>query len=64
MLIDIVFYPPPYGRSVLVGTFEVDKESDADDLCEMYSNQFKEEMNWVEVVTTKELPEPVVKECM
>ena len=47
MIIELLFYPPPYRRSVTIGVFEVDKESDADDLCDLYSKTHKEEVFWI-----------------
>lgn len=59
MIIELLFYPPPYGRSVTIGVFEVDKESDADDLCDLYSKEYKEEVFWTEYIQERSLFEEI-----
>lgn len=59
MIVELIYYPPPYGRSVLVGMFEVDKGSDADDLCELYSKECKEEVFWTEYENSRSLFEEI-----
>lgn len=59
MIIELLYYPPPFGRSVLVRMFEVDKESDADDLCELYSKECREEVFWTEYVEERSLFEEI-----
>lgn len=59
MIVELLYYPPPYGRSVSLGLFEVDKESDADDLCDLYSKEYKEEVFWTEYVQERYLFEEI-----
>ena len=59
MIVELLFYPPPYGRSVTIGVVEVDKESDADDLCDLYSKTHKEEVFWIEYVQERSLFEEI-----
>lgn len=55
MIIELLFYPPPYGRSVSIGMFEVDNGGDADNLCDLYSKEHKEEVFWTEYVQERSL---------
>ena len=48
-----------YGRSISLGMFEVDKESDADDLCDLYSKTHKEDVFWTEYVQERSLFEEI-----
>lgn len=57
MVIELKFYPSPYGRSISIGEFEVDKESDADDLCEVYGREYNEEVFWEERSLFNEIKE-------
>lgn len=59
MVVELLYYPPPYGRSISLGLVEVDKESDADDLCELYSKECKEEVFWTEYVQERSLFEEI-----
>lgn len=59
MIIELLFYTPPRGEVLLLGVFEVDKESDADDLCDLYSKTHKEEVFWTECVQERSLFEEI-----
>lgn len=59
MIVELLYYPPPYGRSISLGLFEADNESDADDLCELYSKEWGEEVFWTEYVQERSLFEEI-----
>ena len=59
MIVELKFYPSPRGRGITIGEFEVDKESDADDLCDLYSKEYKEEVFWTEYLQERSLFEEI-----
>lgn len=59
MIIELLFHPPHYGRSISIGLFKVDKESDADDLCDIYSKGCEEEVFWTEYAQERSLFEEI-----